>query len=94
MFAGVPLNLFKSNDSVCNNVVTGWWTISSAEEQSRYGHSHNPLPHITRENMIVGTLPPTNELDIIPDADFVHYCDNETGSGFEFNDFPFEAFGD
>ena len=94
MFAGVPLNLFSTNQSVCNNVVTGWWTVSSAVEQNKYGRSHNPLPHINKDNLIVSTLPPVNEWDIRDDAEFVHFCDNETASGFEFNEFPYEGFGD
>ena len=92
MISTVPMNMFSHDNPVCNNVVTGIWTSSAEREQSKFGTSHSVFDDVARQGPLISTLPPTHEWDVRDDADFVHYCDNETATGFEFNDFPYEVF--
>ena len=86
------MNMFSHDKPICNNIVTGIWTLKAANEQSKYGLSHDVLGIVTPDEPLISSLPPTHKWDVRDDADFVHFCDNETATGFEFNDFPYDVF--
>jgi len=95
MFNSIGFNLFNTENPTCMNVVTGWWSFSTGSELSKYGTVHNVLPHVNRDNLAIHDVPAAKEWNVLPKADFVHYCDNETGTGFEFNEnFPYHLFPD
>lgn len=97
MFNSIGWNLFNKENPTCMNMVTGWWSYSTGIELEKNGKVHNVLPHVTRDNLAIHDAPAVGapEWDVLPKADFIHYCDNETGTGFEFNEnFPHELFPD
>lgn len=94
MYNGIGWNMYDQEKPKCQNVVTGWWSYSAGKELRKYGEVHDVLGEIPKNELAMPNLEkyewkPTN------DCQFVNYCDNETGTGFEFNDsFPYEKFGD
>jgi phosphoserine aminotransferase len=94
MFNSIGMNLFSRDNPIVNNVCTGFWSFSTEGEQQKMGKIHNVLPHIKKGNLAPANVPEPSAWDVNPNADFVHYCDNETATGFEMTDFPAEIFGD
>ncbi|MBS1793216.1 MAG: 3-phosphoserine/phosphohydroxythreonine transaminase [Acidobacteria bacterium] len=77
-FSMVPLNFLKT---AADYVVTGAWGEKAVKEAKKCG----------RVNVILSTkdsgyksMPAPDELNFSADADYVHYCSNETIDGVEF----------
>jgi phosphoserine aminotransferase len=94
MFNATGMNLFSADNPIVNNLCTGFWSYSTADELRKMGTVHDVLPHIKKGNLAPHDLPDKAEWNVHPDADFVHYCDNETATGFEMHDLPADIFGD
>jgi len=95
MFNSVGLNLFNVEDPKCLNLVSGFWAYSTGVELRKYGKVIDVLPKVTKDKLLISELKSTDYEVPAGKFDFVHYCDNETGTGFEFNgNFPYEKFGD
>lgn len=92
MFNGVGLNLFNKENPVCMQFLTGFWSYAAGQEQAKNGKVHNIFPTITKDNLAISALPEEKDWSLLPKADFVHYCDNETVTGFEIHEFPFHKF--
>ena len=76
-FAAVPLNLSTEEDTV-DYLITGSWSKKAAQEAKKFA---NVNVVATGDNK---SLPESSTWSLTPDAAYVHYCDNETIQGVEF----------
>jgi phosphoserine aminotransferase len=84
-FAAIPCNLMKTHKKA-NYLVTGSWGSAACKEAKKYGEVNEV---INKLDAYTG-CPDSIDWNIAEDADYFHYCDNETIYGVEFNNFPFE----
>ncbi len=83
-FAMVPLNLL-GHKTKADYVVTGLWSRMAEAEAERYAEI-NILEDAKESNYT--TIRGADEWHIDPDAAFLHYADNETVDGLEFDAIP------
>ncbi len=83
MFSTIPLN-FTSKDDTVDYIVNGYWSHYAATEASKFCNV-NICNRFTSENY---TTPKQSDLFISSQAKYVHYCDNETIQGYEFDYVP------
>ncbi|WWO99452.1 MAG: 3-phosphoserine/phosphohydroxythreonine transaminase [Candidatus Dasytiphilus stammeri] len=84
-FAAIPLNLL-GNRSKADYIDSGYWSNSAANEAKRYC-----TPNIINiKKMVDGkqALTPMQNWKLSEDADYVHYCPNETINGLAIHDDP------
>jgi len=79
-FAGVVLNLLKNKDAVGDYIVTGQWGDKAEVECNKYAKGNRVAD--TKPSKFT-RIPPASEFKLSPDAVFVHYTDNETVNGVE-----------
>ena len=72
-FSMIPMNLMKNG--VADYIITGSWAKKAAKEASKYGKV-NIIS--SSEDKMFSYIPDVSDLDISPDADYVHMCDNNT----------------
>ncbi len=82
-FAMVPMNLMKNR--VGDYIVTGQWAKKAYEEAKIFGTANKIA---TSEDKHFSYIPDCSDLPISPDADYVHYCDNNTIFGTKFHTIP------
>src|SRR5690606_10366075 len=77
----IPMNLLAPGDHA-DYIVTGAWSEKAAVEALRLGDSR-----VIYSSKATGyrTIPEPNEINISPDAAYVHYTSNETIDGVEFS---------
>jgi phosphoserine aminotransferase len=78
-FSMIPMNFLKSS---ADYVVTGAWGEKAVKEAKKCGDVNVILT--TKENNFK-SVPAQDELNFSQNADYVHYCSNETIDGVEFN---------
>jgi phosphoserine aminotransferase len=83
-FAMVPLNLLGARFHA-DYVLTGIWSEKAAEEARRFCKVN-----VAASNATTGytSLPEQRDLQLDPQAAYVHYCSNETINGLEFSYVP------
>jgi len=84
-FSGVPLNLFGQGNGKADYLVTGQWGDKAAKEATKYGDIVRVID--TKETKYT-TISPPDQWKLRNDADYVHYCSNETVNGVEFHFVP------
>lgn len=77
-FASVPLNLTTGQDDVVDHIVTGSWSKKAVKEAEKYAKVNIVA---TGDNK---SVPPAGTWNLSDEAKYVHYCDNETIQGVEF----------
>ena len=82
-FAAIPLNLMKTGKA--DYIVTGNFAKKAAAEAKKYGDVHIAA---TGEAENFTRIPRQNELDLRPDADYVHICFNNTIYGTHWDYIP------
>ncbi len=82
-FAMVPMNLMKNG--VGDYIVTGQWAKRAYEEAKIFGKANKIA---SSEDKTFSYIPDCDDLPISPDADYVHYCDNNTIFGTKFHKIP------
>ncbi|KAG7667436.1 hypothetical protein Ndes2526B_g02023 [Nannochloris sp. 'desiccata'] len=80
-FAAIPLNLTQEGDTV-DYIITGSWSKKAASEAKKYCNVNIVA---TGDNK---SVPAAGTWKFSPDAKYVHYCDNETIQGVEFQTPP------
>ncbi len=80
-FAAIPLNLTQEGDTV-DYVITGSWSKKAASEAKKYCNVNIAA---TGDNK---SIPDVSTWNLSPNAKYVHYCDNETIQGVEFQSPP------
>ncbi len=83
-FAMVPLNLLGAKHTA-DYIHTGQWSKKAIAEARRYAEVRIAA---TTEDSGFTTCPSQDELDLDPDAAYVHYTPNETIGGVEFPYIP------
>lgn len=78
-FAAIPLNFTQEGD-VVDYVVTGAWSKKAAEEAQKYSKVNIAAKGDNK------SVPSAYKFS--PDAKYVHYCDNETIGGVEYQTPP------
>jgi phosphoserine aminotransferase len=78
-FSMIPMNFLKRT---ADYVVTGAWGEKAVKEAKKCGNVNVILT--TKENGF-RSVPSQDELNFSQNADFIHYCSNETIDGVEFN---------
>ena len=83
-FAAVAMNLMTKNGKA-DYIVTGSFSKKAAKEAKKYGDVHIAG---TTESENFCRIPRQNELDLRPDADYVHICFNNTIYGTHWDYIP------
>eukprot|EP00262_Sarcandra_glabra_P021651 TRINITY_DN9268_c0_g1_i1.p1 TRINITY_DN9268_c0_g1~~TRINITY_DN9268_c0_g1_i1.p1 ORF type:complete len:369 (+),score=53.56 TRINITY_DN9268_c0_g1_i1:51-1109(+) len=83
-FAGIPLNLCGSSDSV-DYIVTGSWGDKAYKEAQKYC---KPSLIWSGKSEKYTKIPSFDEIEQNPDAKYLHICANETIHGVEFKNYP------
>uniref|UniRef100_A0A383WER3 phosphoserine transaminase n=1 Tax=Tetradesmus obliquus TaxID=3088 RepID=A0A383WER3_TETOB len=81
-FAAIPLNFTQEGDTV-DYIVTGAWSKKAYEEAAKFGLNANVVAKGDNKS-----VPARDSWKLSPDAKYVHYCDNETIGGVEFQGAP------
>lgn len=84
-FSAVPLN-FLNKSGKADYVVNGSWSEAAAKEAQKFGEIN--LVNVTTEINGKTSILPFSEWSLSSDADYVHYCPNETVNGIEMFDVP------
>lgn len=83
-FAAIPLNLLAQNPKA-NYLITGMWSQLARREAEKFGDIHVVA---TNEDSNADSIPDRASWDILEEAAYFHYADNETIHGIEFHDLP------
>jgi phosphoserine aminotransferase len=83
-FSMVPMNLFGTNNTA-DYIDTGIWSKKAIVEAKRYG-TINLAGELQKGDLI--SIPTQSELQLNPNAAYLHYTPNETIEGIEFQWVP------
>lgn len=84
-FSAIPLNLLGKN-SKATYINTGIWSEKASKEAKRYGDIQI-IDALTQQDGLF-TICPQSEWNIDADVAYVHYADNETIGGVQFDGIP------
>eukprot|EP01026_Neomeris_dumetosa_P052016 TRINITY_DN4589_c0_g2_i3.p1 TRINITY_DN4589_c0_g2~~TRINITY_DN4589_c0_g2_i3.p1 ORF type:complete len:426 (-),score=60.41 TRINITY_DN4589_c0_g2_i3:357-1586(-) len=76
-FSAVPLNLTAEGDSV-DQLITGSWSKKAQSEAEKYCNANVAAKGDNK------SIPPPSEWKLSENGKYLHYCDNETIQGVEF----------
>lgn len=81
-FAAVAMNLLQrpGSDGTADYVVTGYWSERAMHEAAKQG----PMRAVRGASEDGSTMVPFEQLDLNPNASYVHICASETIDGLEF----------
>ncbi len=82
-FAMIPMNFMRSQKA--DYILTGHWAKKASEEASIYGKVHVAA---SSEDENFSYIPDCDNLDILPDSDYVYMCENNTIYGTKFHKRP------
>lgn len=82
-FAMVPMNLMKNR--VADYIITGQWAKKAYKEAQIYGKA-NAIA--SSEDKTFTYIPDCSDLNITPEADYVHICHNNTIYGTKYKEVP------
>jgi phosphoserine aminotransferase len=80
-FAAIPLN-FSQEGYTVDYIITGAWSKKAAEEAGKYATVNIVAKGDNK------SIPARDSWKLSPGAKYVHYCDNETIGGVEFQGAP------
>ncbi|MEO1497210.1 MAG: 3-phosphoserine/phosphohydroxythreonine transaminase [Planctomycetota bacterium] len=84
-FSMVPLNLLGENGGSADYIVTGSWGKKAVAEAKKVGAVRTAY---SAADSNFDHVPTQDQLDLDPNAAYVHYCCNETIQGVQFNGEP------
>ena len=84
-FSAVPLNLLNKSGNA-DYIVNGSWSEAAAKEAKKFGEIN--VVDVTSDVDGKTTILPFEQWPLSDDADYVHYCPNETVNGIEMFDIP------
>ncbi len=82
-FSMIPMNLMKHKKA--DFIITGNWAKKAFKEASKYGEVKKIA---SSEDLNFSYIPDLKNLEISPDADYVHICENNTIFGTKFHELP------
>ncbi len=83
-FAMIPMNLRRPGKSA-DYVDTGSWASKAMKEAKVFGATHVVW---SGKGENYSRIPKPGEMDLMPDAEYVHLCSNETIGGIRWKEFP------
>ncbi|RXJ73650.1 3-phosphoserine/phosphohydroxythreonine aminotransferase [Veronia nyctiphanis] len=84
-FSAVPMNLLGSG-TIADYVDAGYWAQSAIKEAKKYC-TPNTVSVLTETDGLKAVLP-AKDWKLSKDAEYVHFCPNETIDGIEIRDLP------
>lgn len=84
-FSAIPMNLLGQH-AQADYVKTGIWSDKAIKEAQRYGDIH-VIDAVEERDGKSGILP-SHKWNISPNASYLHYCENETIGGLQFDEIP------
>jgi phosphoserine aminotransferase len=88
-FGAIPMNLMKDNKKA-NYLVTGGWSKNAFKDAQKLGE----ITEVIKPLKEYTGCPDFSEWNVDKDAEFFHFCENETVYGVEINNFPYEELKD
>lgn len=82
-FAMIPMNFMRNQKA--DYILTGYWAKKAFDEATIYGKAHVAA---SSEDKNFSYIPDCDNLDILPDADYVYMCENNTIYGTKFHKRP------
>jgi len=82
-FAMIPMNFMRNRKA--DYILTGHWSKRASEEAAIYGKVHVAA---SSEEDNFSYIPDCDNLDILPDSDYVYMCENNTIYGTKFHKRP------
>lgn len=82
-FAMIPMNLMKHRKA--DFILTGYWAKKAYQEAKLFGEAHIAA---SSEDKNFTCIPDCENLDILPDSDYVYMCENNTIYGTKFRRVP------
>ncbi len=82
-FAMIPMNFMRNQKA--DYILTGYWAKKAFDEAAMYGKVHVAA---SSEDKNFSYIPDCDNLDILPDADYVYMCENNTIYGTKFHKRP------
>lgn len=82
-FAMIPMNFMRNQKA--DYILTGHWSKRASEEAAIYGKVHVAA---SSEESNFSYIPDCDNLDILPDTDYVYMCENNTIYGTKFHKRP------
>ena len=82
----VPLNLCASKEAVADYIVTGAWSIKSAQEARKYVHVNVAADNENHGHRV--SVPDVDSWKLSESPAYIHLCTNETIHGIEYNEAP------
>ena len=83
-FAMIPLNLMNGSGKA-DFVITGQWATKAFQEAGRYGEAKAVA---SSKDKTFSYIPKLDKATFTPDADYFHFCLNNTIYGTKFNELP------
>jgi phosphoserine aminotransferase len=81
----IPMNLLTAPDQTADYIVTGSWGKKSSAEAHRFGNMNVAWSGADQN---FNRIPSNDELQLTPDAAYVHLTSNETIQGVQFKELP------
>ena len=81
----IPMNLLTTKDETADYLVTGFWGKSSSEDVPHFGRLHLAWDG---ESTGYTRLPTPSEINLTPNAAYVHFTSNETIHGVQYASSP------
>jgi len=79
----IPMNFMRNQKA--DYILTGYWAKKAFDEAAMYGKAHVAA---SSEDKNFSYIPDCDNLDILPDADYVYMCENNTIYGTKFHKRP------
>src|SRR4051812_27810449 len=79
-FSMIPMN-FLGRDKTADYITTGVWGVKALKEASRCG---NPREIFSTQGTGFRSIPAQEDIRFSENAEYIHYCSNETIDGVEF----------
>lgn len=80
-FSMIPMNLLRGRNRPADYIVSGYWSKKAIKEAQREGEI-NVVWDGEAENFC--RVPKPEEMKLSPNAEYLHYCSNETIEGIQF----------
>ena len=82
-FAMIPMNFMRNQKA--DYILTEHWSKKAYEETAMYGNAHIAA---SSEGDNFSYIPDCDNLDVLPDSDYVYMCENNTIYGTKFHERP------
>ncbi|CAD8118940.1 unnamed protein product [Paramecium sonneborni] len=88
LFEAIPMNLLKTQNTSCTYTNTGYWSEKALDEAKKFCQNVNIATNIAYDEFGKRFVPNIDQWNINQDNSYLHYCDNETVEGLEYQFIP------